>query len=239
MSENKTYQVTYKIYHNNKIKQVSFHGKMLYPLYVQLIYDRKNTVYKSNLFNLFLKPRYGIRVVGELFPPPIEEVIRREETLIEFVINKHSEDFSFELFKKDYDYYSRDLLDEMEPNFLIYLHTFFQDEGSPYLADSLNAGAPTCHAFNLVSDLKRTLKPDLYQRLIDHSFAYALPYLPLARFADREHKRTGLTGLSLMDWENTKTKEEFGAYLGKHYSDKDTSNIVFKVEKFIKDQMDM
>jgi hypothetical protein len=61
------------------------------------------------------------------------------------VINKHPDDFSLELFKREYDHYSRDLLDEREPGFLFYLHTFFQDEGMPHLADSLNVAGPPVH----------------------------------------------------------------------------------------------
>src|SRR5207302_4146230 len=54
--------------------------------------------------------------------PRIEEVIAREEKLVEFIIDKHPDDFSLELFKKEYDYYSRDLLDEVEPTFVFFLH---------------------------------------------------------------------------------------------------------------------
>ncbi len=103
MDQGKTYRVTYKVYPNTKIKQVNWHGKLVSPLYVQLIYDRRNTVYKSNLFDLYLKPKYGIRVAGELHPSRIEEVVAREERLIEFIIDKHQDDFSLELFKKEYD----------------------------------------------------------------------------------------------------------------------------------------
>jgi hypothetical protein len=59
MDQEKTYQVTYKVYHNERIKMVSFHGKLVYPLYIRLTFDRRSTEYKSNLFDLFMKPKYG------------------------------------------------------------------------------------------------------------------------------------------------------------------------------------
>lgn len=232
MDKPKTYRVTYKVYSNDKIRQVPFHGKLLYPLYIQLIYDRRNTVYKSNLFDLFLKPKYGIRVAGELHPPRIGEVIEREEKLVEFVINKHPNDFSLELFKPEYDYYCRDLLDEMEPGFMFYLHTFFQDEGMPHLADSLNVAAPPVHLADVVRDLKRALKPDLYGRLIEHSFDYAPPYLPLFQFA--EQLRRPLTSLTLMDWEEDIVKEGFTKFMGKYYPDKDMPEILEIIGKYLK-----
>lgn len=52
---------------------------------------------------------------------------------------------------------------EMAPGFLFYLHTFFQDEGMLHLADSLDVAAPPVHLADVVRDLKRGLKPDLYE----------------------------------------------------------------------------
>lgn len=44
MYQDKVYRATYKVYPNTKIKQVNWHGKLVYPLYIQLIDDRRNTV---------------------------------------------------------------------------------------------------------------------------------------------------------------------------------------------------
>jgi hypothetical protein len=233
MDQGKTYKVTYRVYYNEKIKQVSFHGKWLYPLYLQLIYDRRNTVYKCNLFNLFLKPKYAIRVAGEIHAPRIEEVIRREEKLIEFIIDKHPDDFSFDVFKQEYDYYSRDLLDEMEPGFMKYLHTFLQDEGIPYLADSLNVGEPLCHLGDVVSDMQRALKSELFARLVEHSFAYAPPYLPLFRFCDSAPQRS-LISLTVKDWEDQMVKDKFADYVTKVYEEQDASKILNEINDLIK-----
>ena len=231
MASNKTYQVTYKVFGNEKIKKVSFHGKLVAPLYLQLIFDRRNTVYKCNLFDLYLKPKYGIRVAGELFPPPLEEVVRREEKLVEFIIDKHPDDFSFELFKKEYDYYSRDLLDEMEPGFQLYLHTFFQDEGMPSLADSLNPGSPPAHLGDVVIDFKRSLKPELYKRLIEHSFDYSPPYLPLFQFCDKPQRNPPMS-LLVMNWENKEIQEEFKEFMGKHHPEQDFGKIMEFIERY-------
>lgn len=233
MASDKTYRVTYKIFGNEKIKKVSFHGKLVAPLYVQLIFDRRNTVYKCNLFDLYLKPKYGIRVGVDLFPPPLDEIIRREEKLVEFIIDRHPGDFSFELFKKEYDYYSRDLLDEMEPGFQRYLHTFFQDEGVPYLAEYLNIGLPPCHLGEVVLDFKRSLKPEVYKKLIEHSFGYSPPYLPLFQFCDSKPQRNPPLGLLVMNWVDEIVKKEFNDYVEKYYPDQELSSIVDFIEKYL------
>jgi len=133
--ERKTYAVTYKVYSNARIKPVPFHGTSVFPLYIQMTFDRKTTVYKCNLFELFLKPKYGIRETGEAFRPDLLEIIKREEKLIEWIIDKHPENFSLDLFKKEYDHYSIDLLNEFEPVFRGFMRTFFQGEGLPSFAD--------------------------------------------------------------------------------------------------------
>lgn len=233
MDEKKIYQVTYKVYPNERLKKVSFHGKPMYPLYIRLTFDRRTTEYRSNLFDLFMKPKYGIRVSGQVYPPPIEKVIQREEKLIEFVIDRHPDDFSLEVFKQEYDYYSQDLLDGMEQGFMNYLQTFFEDEGMPYLGDALANSQREVALFDVVRDLKMALKPDLYQRLIDHSFDYALPYYPLHQFAERSVKRP-LTCMILMDWEGASTEEGFTEFMKKNYPDKDLPHILADIDESIK-----
>lgn len=233
MASDKTYRVTYKIFGNEKIKKVSFHGKLVAPLYIQLIFDRRNTVYKCNLFDLYLKPKYGIRVGGDLFPPPLDEVIRREEKLVEFIIDRHPVDFSFELFKKEYDYYSRDLLDEMEPGFQRYLLLFFQDEGMPYLGENLNLGLPPCHLGEVVLDFKRGLKPDIYKKLIDHSFDYATPYLQLFQFCDAKPQKNPPLSLLVKDWDNKEVKDEFADWVSKYYPNENLPEIVEYIERYL------
>lgn len=232
MDQKKTYQVTYKVYHNERLKKVSFHGKPMYPLYLRLTFDRRTTEYRSNLFDLFMKPKYGIRVSGEIYPPHIERIIEREERLIEFVIDRHPEDFSLELFKKEYDYYSRDLLDEMEPGFMNYLRAYFDDEGMPYLGDALANSQPEVSIFDVTLDLKRGLKPDLYQHLIDQSFLYT-PYFALHYFIEVP-LRWPLKVLTVMEWESQTIQEKFSDFMKKYYPDKDLPAILIATDKYIK-----
>jgi hypothetical protein len=233
MDEKKTYQVTYKVYHNERLKKVSFHGKLVYPLYLRLTFDRRTTEYRSNLFDLFMKPKYGIRVSGEIFPPHIDKIIEREEKLIEFIIDRHPDDFSLELFKKDYDYYGRDLLDEMEEGFLNYLRLFFDDEGMPYLGDVFALSYQEVTLYDVVLDLKRALKPDLYQRLIEHSFLFAPPYYPLHQFLETP-LRPPLSVLTVMDWEIPLTKQGFSGFMERNYPQQDLAKVLGQIDEWLK-----
>ena len=232
MDQKKTYQVTYKVYHNERIKKVSFHGKLVYPLYIRLTFDRRSTEYKSNLFDLFMKPKYGIRVSGQVYPPSIEKIIQREEKLIEFVIDRHPDDFSLEVFKQEYDYYSRDLLDEMEPGFMNYIQTFFEDEGMPNLGDVLANSRWEVSLYEVIRDLKMALKPDLYQRLIDHSFHYAPPYFQLHQFIETP-LRPPFEVLTVMDWEIPATRKAFVEFMDKFYPDIDIATILKAIARYI------
>ncbi len=233
MDEKKIYQVTYKVYHNERIKKVSFHGKLVYPLYIRLTFDRRSTEYKSNMFDLFMKPKYGIRVSGQVYHPSIEKVIQREEKLIEFVIDRHPDDFSLEVFKQEYDYYGRDLLDEMEPGFMNYLQTFFEDEGMPNLGDVLANSRWGVSLYDVIRDLKMALKPDLFQRLIDHSFHYAPPYFPLHQFIETP-LRPPLAVLTVMDWEIPSTKKGVSDFMERNYPRQDLADVLGQIDEWLR-----
>src|SRR5258708_6491939 len=150
----KTYKVSYKTYLNDRLKQVPFHGKLTYPLYVQLTYDRKTIFFKSYYFELFSKPRYALFAAGKRDGPTIAQVIEKENELIDFVIDKMLPDFSLDRFRESYTYYGRDLCDLTEPGFSDYLFTFFNDKGMPALATTVKEGCKFQLVFNVVKDMK-------------------------------------------------------------------------------------
>lgn len=226
----KEYKVTYKTYYNDRLKQVNFHNKLTYPLYVQVTFDRKSIFFKSFFFDLFSKPKYAARIAGEVFGPDIKDIIKKEESLIEFIIDKNQDNFSLDLFKTEYAYYGRDLLDMMEPGFLEYLYTFFHDEGLPYLAETIKDGAFGCKLYELVKDFKSSLNPKLYQKLWDNSFYYSPPYLPLCAFNEKP-QRTLLTAFTVMDWEHVGVKKRFLEFIQKNYPDIGASELVTEISK--------
>ena len=228
----KKYTITYKTYFNQRLKQISFHGKLTKPLYVQVTFDRKTIFFKSYYFDLFVKLKYASRVSGQSFAPDIKEIIKKEKSLIEFIIDKNINKFSLDLFKKEYNFYSRDLLDIMEEGYLEYLHTFFHDEGMPFIAETLRAGALGSSLYDLTHDLKKALSISLYKKLLENSFYYAPPYLPLYQFTENMHPII-VKNLSVMEWEGTDTKEKFVEFFNENYPNKNLSKMMEEIQKWV------
>lgn len=228
----KTYKVTHKIYFNDRLKKVFFHGAPTYPLYVQLTFDRKTIVFKSYYFDLFSKPRYVIFMNGSMHGPTINEIIKKETELIDFIIDKNLADCSLEKLKADYTFYCKDLCDEMETGFIDYLFVFFQDKGMPALATTIKEGIKFRIAYEVGSDLKKALVPGLYNELIENSFYYAPPYLALYGFM-QQTKKWPMLCLTVMEWQDNNIKTLFTHYLNENYKNLNTVSITDQINKLI------
>ena len=228
----KTYKVTYKTYFNDRLKKVFFHDVLTYPLYIQVTFDRRTIVFKSYYFELFSKPRYAIFQTDKIHGPAIKDIIEKENELIDFVIDKTLANFSLELFKQEYNFYSKDLCDEMEAVFIDYLFIFFNDKGMPALATTIKEGSIFRLVYDVVADLKMALKPALYDELIENSFFYAPPYLPVYGFM-KGIKKWPMLCLSVKDWEGEKTKEKFINYVLSYFKNQNGSQVTKQIEKFI------
>jgi hypothetical protein len=228
----KSYRVTHKTYFNDRLKKVYFHGALTYPLYVQVTFDRKTIVFKSYYFELFSKPRYAIFQTDKIHGPGIKDIIEKENELIDFIIDKNLPNFSLELFKQEYSFYSKDLCDEMETGFIEYLFVFFQDKGMPSLATTIKEGSKFRIAYDVVSDLKMALKPALYNELIENSFYYANPYLAIYGFV-QQTKKWPMICLTVREWHDNKIKTMFVNYVYKNCNNRDAANIVGQVDEFM------
>lgn len=226
------HKVSYKTYYNERLKQVYLNGLQTYPLYVQLTFERKTIFFKSYYFELFSKPRYTLSVAGLNKGPLPEEIIAKENELINFIIGKHPEDFSLKLFKQEYSYYCKDICDGLEEDFIDYLYTFFEDKGMPAFAAALREGSQLCVAYDLVKDMKGAFTPFIYNELITNSFFYAPPYLPLYGFMVKI-KKWPMLSLSVMEWETANTQTAFGEYLQKQYPTGNFDQIKEQLEKWL------
>ena len=228
----RTYKVTYKTYFNERLKEVSFHGKLTHPLYIQVTFDRRTTFYKSYYFELFSKPKYLLLASGKKGGPTLEQVIAKENKLIDFVIDKTLDNFSLERFRERYLYYCRDLCDVTEDGFREYLLTFFHDKGIPVFAATLNEGSKTKILYDVVRDLKLALKPVLYDELIENSFYYAPPYLPLFRFM-MQFKKWPMLSLTVMEWEDPNVKNGFAEYMLKAFPGQNATEVEARVNEWL------
>jgi hypothetical protein len=228
----KTYKVSYKTYFNDRLKQVSFHGKITYPLYVQVTFDRKTIFFKSYYFELFSKARYFLTAAGLSGGPTIEDIIKKEKEVIDFIIDKNQQDFSLDLFKKEYAYYSKDLCDITEEGFIDYMYIFFQDKGMPDLAVTVRQGSRFRIVYDVVRDMKRAFNKPLYDELVENSFYMAPPYFPLYGFM-QQTKKWPMLSLTVMEWEDIKTKARFAEYMQKYYPDKDALEVMNEIDKWL------
>ncbi|MBC9929034.1 hypothetical protein [Chitinophaga qingshengii] len=228
----KTYKVSYKTYFNERLKQVSFHGKLTYPLYIQITFDRKTIFFKSYYFELFSKPRYFLSVAGLTGGPSIEDIIKKENALIDFIIDKNLSDFSLDLFKQEYAYYSKDLCDVTEEGFIDYMYVFFQDKGMPAFAVMVQQGSRFRIVYDVVRDMKRAFNKPLYDELVENSFYYAPPYLPLYGFM-QQTKKWPILSLTVLEWEDEKTKAQFADYVQKYYPNMDLKEVMEQVNKWL------
>ncbi|HEX4373614.1 MAG TPA: hypothetical protein VHZ50_09960 [Puia sp.] len=228
----KAYKITYKTYYNERLNKSHFHNKLMYPLYIQVTFDRIPITFKSYFYDLYAKPKYAARAGSKIHFPEIKTIIKKEETLLEYIIDRNLEDFSLTKFKEEYVHYCRDLLDIMEADFLNYVYIFLHDEGMPFLADTIKSGAIDSKPFYLMKDMKRSMKESIYKKLEENSFYYAPPYLPLYAFCDKV-KDSIFSTLTVMEWEQPGTKEEFINFFKKNYPQKEIGDTMQKIQKWI------
>jgi hypothetical protein len=160
-------------------------------------------------------------------------IIGKEDAVIDFILEKHKDDFSLELFKDEYTYYTRDLLDEMEDGFRDYLFTFFHDEGMPWFAEALRVGSKYISPYNLVYDMKIGLNKTLYEKIVANSFYYSPPYFPLYAFVVKTKQSRPVT-LTLYEWTQVGVQEKFLDFMNNTFPSADVIEILKIVKSIVK-----
>jgi len=226
------YKISFKTYFNDKLKQVQFGTKLTHPLYVQVTFERKTIFFKSNFFELFSKTKYILAVAGLMGGPSIDKTIEMEMELIRFIADRHPDDFSLDLFKKEYAYYSQDLCDLTEEGFRDYLYTFFQDKGMPAFAVAIREGSRQRFPYDVIRDMKKAFTKPFYDEVVENSLYYAPPYLPLYGFM-LQTKQWPMLSLTIMEWETGDTQTRFEEYVEKYYPGHEAGEIKKSVERWI------
>jgi len=235
MSKKKSNKITYKTYFNKRLKEMDFHGVKTYPLYIQVTYKRKSIFFKSYYFELLKKPQYLIKVPGQQPKgPEVSECISKEKEVIEFIIEQNKDDFSLELFKSSYLYFSKDLCDVFQSRFIEYLYNFFWDEGNPSIGDLILHGCKNLVVYEVIRSFKRALRPELYQKLLENSLYFSPPYLPVYEFMEAHRWPNKM--LRVFEFENPETIKAFQSFLTKKYPTEQVNTILMQVahwEKYL------
>lgn len=207
-----TAKISYKVYPNDRVKPIWFHGTQTPPLYIVVIHKRLPVYFKSYYFDLLTHSKYAVTSVLGTFEPVISQVYVQEKILLDHLVQRFANDFSIEEFKGEYLRLGKDLVFEQEKVFEQYLTTFFYDQGLPVLASLINEGSKNATAEHLLMDLRTSLKPDIFKKLIDNAVFYAPPYIPLCTFLRRrEPKRIPM--LSLLEWSSDVFRKDFKAFI--------------------------
>ncbi|WP_462249792.1 hypothetical protein [Ferruginibacter sp.] len=228
----KKYSITYKVHFYERLQKVNFHGTLTFPLYVQVTFDRRSIIFKSYYFELFSKPQYAMLKGRRIIGPALKDIIEKENELINFIIDKNLDNFSLKLFQSEYLLYSKDLCDITQESCREYLYVYFKDKGMPSLAFTLKQGNRTGVLYELIEDLKISLQPASYKELIENSFYYAEPYLPIYGFM-RTIKKWPMLCLTVMEWEDEKIKDSFVKYVNSYFKNQETTVLMNQIKRFI------
>jgi hypothetical protein len=232
MSKEKSYKVSFKTYQNDRLNKVNFQGKEIYPLYIQISFDRKTIYFKSYYFDLLAKPQYVIRHFTGNKVPSISEVIAKEEKLINYIVDKHTDSFSLDLFKEWYIRYSRDLLSMMEQGFKDYLYVFFNDEGFNLLGSMVKQIGQYESGIAILDGILNAIKPVLAERLLKNAAYYAPSYLPLMTLA-KMNSAGFLPTLSVFEWLNPGIQKSLGILTKKDFANYNINKVREHVQNLI------
>ncbi|MBE7172886.1 MAG: hypothetical protein INR73_20080 [Williamsia sp.] len=209
--------VTFRIYQYEQVKHTPlFFGNRTHPLFIRITQSAKSLNFKSHCFDQLLKPKYQHDVLQGGKTPTLQDIIRLETQLIEFLINKQKADFILPHLKQAYDFYSHDVLDKLEEEFKQYLVAFFYKEDMPSMACLVDNYRTKLRADQLLNDLKRLLSTQVYNRMMGRSLLEAPPYIPLLEFC-RLHYPNSPGLLLTFQFCQERFKQEFHLFIRERY----------------------
>lgn len=227
----KQYRITYKIYFNERLNAVSFHGKDTTPVYIQLTYRRRTAMFKSYYFDLFSQARYATKLRGRLIAPSVEDVVAMEEKVLEHLVRHSDENATVETLQQQYYFYSQDLCTSSEESFRIYMYMFLRETGTGAFAKALTTGSEQEIMYDVVHDMALVLNKDVHQRLMADAPAQQQCYLPLYGFV-LETKKLPYRSLSVMEWLDEDVQHAFSDYLQRTGA-KESDRIIRNVNKWV------
>ncbi|TLV02406.1 hypothetical protein [Dyadobacter luticola] len=204
-------RISYQVYLNKRLKNVCFHGIQTAPLYIRLIHKKKPFYFKSSYFDQLSRTKYGVQTVLGYRAPVLDQVITLENKILSVLCERYSSDFQIQAFKRDYYLLSQDMLYALDEGFQQYMITFLQDEGFSILAHLVSEGGKYCRAEQILNDLDKSLKKELFNKLSSNAVFYAPPYIPLCALV-KDLWKESLPVLSILDYQKanfSRVLEEF------------------------------
>ncbi len=212
------YDATYKTYPNERIKPTLFQGKMVYPLYIQLTYNRKSAVFKSYYFDLFARTKY------QFLPTSLPQIERLEGRVIEYIIHRNFDRFDLDRFARQYKLFTIDVLDSFEGAFKLWLINYLKAEDLAGLAGLLACSPVEVSIIKVWDDLKKILDTERFKRM-EEMAVQAGPYMPIAMYV-RDICPEGPFCLPVYEFAIQKKQMEIERFIRKRFRKADFGQII-------------
>lgn len=200
---------------------------------MQVTYEHKTIFFKSYYFELLSKPRLAVTLPdGNIKGPDIAIATqKKEQEVIRFVIGKLKNNFSLEDFRRLYAYFSQDICEATEVEFIDYRYVFFGDNKLPNMAEPIKWGTQHVVTYDLMKELKQSLDKTLYQKLTGGTFKEAPPYVQLYSFM-LDTKAWPELFLTAMEWYHIQTVQAFKRYVDEHFPDLPSNVLIGQVHNW-------
>jgi len=184
------------------------------------------------MFELFSRSRYAIehyKKKNEV--PSLTFVTKKEEALLDFVVEKCKNDFSLERFKSAYQFYSRDLILAAEDAFRAFLIVFMVGKNASNFGKAFVVGSLKYVLFDILNESKTIFAPSVYEEMLSN-LSKAPPYMELYTFM-KHFKKWPDQVLTLMEWESEGTRASFSRYMMEYHPEKDGEQVAKEVDQWI------
>jgi len=219
-------KITYKVFFFERLKKkVKFFETETYPLQIRLTAGARTLYLKSNFFNQLQQAKYQLEVVYNETKISIDDIICCEEDIMKYITSKKRERVSLDDIRQEYSFFSQDILNGLDERFRNFLVDFFYEENLPaYSLLIKNAGDNHTSEF-ILTNLKNSLLPAVYNKLLQTAVEKAPPYIPFIKFF-RQSMHNPLPVFPVYQWQQEPVLNEFNQFIEKHFPEYKNSNPV-------------
>lgn len=229
----KANKITYKVFFFERLKKkVRFFETETYPLQIRLTAGARTVYLKSNFFNQLQQVKYQLEVVYNKTTISINDIICCEEDIMKYIIGKKREQVSLDDIRQEYSFFSQDILNELDERFRNFLVDFFYAENLPaYSLLIKNAGDNQTSEF-ILTNLKNSLQPAVYDKLLLTAVEKAPPYIPFIKFF-RQSVHNALPLFPVYQWQQEPVLNQFNQFIEMHFPEYKSSNPVAYINSLL------
>ncbi|MEP6748273.1 MAG: hypothetical protein ABJB86_11145 [Bacteroidota bacterium] len=213
----KTHKITYKVFLFERVKKkIKFFNTETYPLQIRLTAGGRTLYLKSYFFSIMQQNKYQQESLCSERKVSIDDVIYSEETLIEYILGNQKKKTSLDAIRQEYNFFSYDILHEMDENFKKFMVDFFYSESLPAYALFIENDGTNHTSEFILNNFGMSLQPAVYGKLIKAAVEQAPPYIPVIRFF-REKIKTPLPVFPVYQWQQEAIIKDFTLFIDENF----------------------